>query len=118
MKEISEFGVTEVLIAFGSIVFWCNVAYFGFIRRIERQEEKQDQQRISRIERLVSSVPNDYRNELVRAVREVREGDADISTLVLNFPSEYQSNIAITLAETNNVKHPYILEKFLRDYTA
>ena len=117
MKDISEFGITEALIAFGSIIFWSNVAYFGFIRRIEKREEKQDQERVNRIQPLLSSVPNDYRNELIRVMREGRKDDADISTLVSNFPGEYQSNITMALAESNKIKHPYILESFLKEYS-
>src|SRR3989338_7208170 len=121
MKDISEFGVTEALIALGSIFFWSNVAYWGFIRRIEKreekQEEKQDQQRVNRIGQLVSFIPNEYRNELVSAVKEIRKNDADLSVLVSDFPSEYRTNIAIALAESKKIKRPYVLEQFLRDYT-
>jgi len=116
MKDISEFGVTEALIALGSMVFWANVVYFGFIRRIEKREEGQDQQRVNRIGQLVSSVPDDYRKDLARVMRETQRGNADISTLVSSFPGEYQRDIAITLAEVDKIKHPYVLEQFLRNY--
>ena len=117
MKDISEFGVTEALTILGGFVFWSSVAYFGFIRRIEKREEKQDQQRVNRIGQLVSFIPNEYRNELVSAVKEIRKNDADLSVLVSDFPSEYRTNIAIALAESNKIKRPYVLEQFLRDYT-
>lgn len=116
MSDVSEVGVSGALMMLGGFAFWGSVAYFGFIRRIEKREEKQDQQRVNRIGQLASSVPDDYRNELVKAVREVHRGDVNISGLVSRFPNEYQSDIAITLAEASKVEHPYILEKFLRDY--